>query len=152
MTPRMLAPRPGLTSGLTSGQWLSITDIPRLRAVCEDPAVPLFCFDCPWSCKADPRVGYCSKATHHMFCLLQLLSGHCNHAAAAGYSRRAPPTPSPAFLPESMGEARKHGEIDNRPRSSTMSRCRRKSTEDILQEEKGQQGQALSMRESSAEV
>lgn len=61
---RMLAPRPGLTSGLTSGQWLSITDIPWLRAVCEDPAVPLFCFDCPWSCKADPRVGYCSKATH----------------------------------------------------------------------------------------
>lgn len=107
---RMLAPRPGLTSGLTSGQWLSITDIPWLRAVCEDPAVPLFCFDCPWSCKADPRVGYCSKATHHVFCLLQLLSGHRNHAAAAGYSRRDPPTPSPAFLPESMGEARKHGE------------------------------------------
>lgn len=33
-----------------------------------------------------------------------------------------------------------------------MSRCRRQSTEDILQEEKGQQGQALSMRGSSAEV
>lgn len=88
---RMLAPRPGLTSGLTSGQWLSITDIPWLRAVCEDPAVPFFCFDCPWSCKADPRVGYCSKATHHMFCLLQLLSSHRNHAAAAGYSRSPPP-------------------------------------------------------------
>lgn len=31
---RMLALRPGLTSG----QWLSTTGIPRIRAMCEDPA------------------------------------------------------------------------------------------------------------------
>lgn len=42
---RMLAPRPGLTSGLTSGQWLSTTDIPWIRAVCEDPEAPVGC--CP---------------------------------------------------------------------------------------------------------
>lgn len=116
---RMLAPRPGLTSGLTSGQWLSITDIPWLRAVCEDPAVPLFCFDCPWSCKADPRVGYCSKATHHMFCLLQLLSGHRNHAAAAGYSRRDPPNTFSSFLAGKHGRSQEAWQDTHRPRSST---------------------------------
>lgn len=46
-----------------------------------------------------------------------------------------------------MEDVRKH-----RLRSDTMSRCRRKSTEDIFQEEKGQQSQFFSMRGSSAEV
>jgi hypothetical protein len=29
---------------------------------------------------------------HHVFCLLQLLSSHRNHAAAIGYSTRVPHT------------------------------------------------------------
>lgn len=36
---RMLALRPSLTSG----QWLSTTGIPRIRAVCEDPVAPADC-------------------------------------------------------------------------------------------------------------
>lgn len=36
---RMLAPK----SGLTSGQWLSTTGIPMIRAVCDNPEAPVDC-------------------------------------------------------------------------------------------------------------